>query len=103
MTHRTYDTGDRRKLAISVLDEDDQPADPAVLFFRIKEPDGVITSYQYGTDSELIRTGVGVFHVYWDCAKAGLHQWRFEASGNINVAEESTFAVRPANVVVLDP
>lgn len=94
----TYDVGDRRKLSVIIRDEEGLPADPGFLEFSIREPDGDITSYQYGINSELIRTGVGIYFVYWDCAKNGLHRWRFEAGGNVVVAEQTTFAVRPPSV-----
>lgn len=91
---RTYDVGDQRRLTVQIRGEDEELIDPTNLVFRIREPDDVVTTYQMDIDAEVIRFGVGGYYVHWTCAKPGLHHWRYEATGNVIVAEQSTFAVR---------
>ena len=90
----TYDIGDRRKLTCQVKDEGGALADPDALVFQMRHPDGSVIEYQYGTDSQLVRVSVGVFYVYWDCAVAGIHRYRWTATGALAAAEESGFQVR---------
>jgi hypothetical protein len=97
---QVYDIGDRRKLSCEIRNEDGDLADPTVLVFTMREPNDTVTEYEYGLDAELVRDSLGVFHVYWDCALAGFHHWRFEADGEVTVAAESNFAVRRSQVMI---
>jgi hypothetical protein len=94
-----HDVGDRRKLSCTVRDENGTAADPTGMRFIIVDPEGVKTTLVHGTNADLVRDSVGVFHVNWDCLKPGLHLYRFEATGNVQVAEESQFRVRRPEVV----
>jgi hypothetical protein len=94
----TYDIGDRRKLTCEVRDEDGVLIDPTALVFTMKDPGGLLTSYDLN-DVELVRDSVGLFHTYWDCVLIGKHCWRFAASGNVGAAEEKNFTVRPSTVI----
>lgn len=73
-------------------------ADPTVLTFTMLEPDSTSTTYVSG-DAEVIRDSLGLFHVYWDCTQAGVHRWRFAATGTIAAAEEASFTVRESRVL----
>lgn len=95
---QVYDIGDRRKLSCEIRNENGDLADPTTLVFTMREPDDVVTEYLYGTDAELVRDTLGIYHVYWDCAQSGFHRWRFEADGEITVAEEAGFTVRRSQV-----
>ena len=94
----THDIGDRRKLTCEVRDDGGDLVDPDTLVFTMRDPAGVLTSYTL-TDVELVHDSVGAYHVYWDCAAAGKHWWRFAAGGNVGAAEESTFTVRQSKVL----
>lgn len=97
---QTHDIGDRRKLTCEVRDESGALVDPVVLTFYMREPDGVLTTYDL-TDTEVVRDSVGVFHTYWDITQSGTHNWRWAASGNVGAAEETSFKVKASKV--LDP
>jgi hypothetical protein len=90
----THDVGDRRRLTITVRDEDGVIADPFGVVFRMREPDDTVTVYVYGTDTEVVKDSPGVYHVDWDITLEGLHFWRFETTGDVMAAEETTFTVR---------
>lgn len=93
-----YDIGDRRRLEVTFRGEDGNLADPTVVEFSIREPDDVVTTYIYGEDAELVRDTAGVYYVRWDIVAAGWYHWRFQGSGNLGVAEESSFLVRESLV-----
>jgi hypothetical protein len=95
-----YDIGDRRKLSVDIADENGTAVDPDEVRFLMSEPDGFVTTYEYGLDPEIVRTGVGSYHLEWDCAEPGNHVWRVEASGNVAVAEEAFFHVRQSQIPV---
>jgi hypothetical protein len=95
---QVYDIGDRRKLSCEIRNEDGDLTDPTTLTFTMREPDDAVTQFVYGTDTEVVRDGQGVFRVYWDCELAGFHNWRFEADGTVVVAAEAVFNVRRSQV-----
>ena len=95
---QTYDIGDRRKLTCQIRDGNNVLADPTDLTFTMREPNATQTIYEYGEDVELVKDSTGIYHVSWDCTQAGVHNWRYAATGNLVVAEESNFVVRQSFV-----
>jgi hypothetical protein len=93
-----YDIGDRRKLSCEIRDETGVLIDPTTLLFKMYEPDKTLTVFTYGEDNEVNNDGVGSYYVYWDITKAGTHWWRYEATGNVGVAEEAKFLVRKSKL-----
>ena len=79
------------RLSCAIRDKAGAPVDPTTLIFRLRDPGGVLTVYQYGRDAQLVRDDTGTFHVHWDITKPGAHYWRYEASPNVEVAAESSF------------
>ena len=100
MTISVHDVGDRRKLTCEVRTEEGDLVDPTSLSFTMREPDGLVTEYLHGTDTELAEDTTGKYYVYWDCAQVGIHNWRFEASGTVQAVEESMFACRESQVII---
>lgn len=97
-----YDVGDRVRLSIEIRDTDvegDPLTDPDFLRFTMKEPNGGLTEFIFGQDAEVVKDGVGLYHVAWDITQAGTHWSRFAASGSIGAAEERGFKVRESKVV----
>jgi hypothetical protein len=68
-------------------------ADPTTLTFKMREPDGTLTTYVYGTHAELVKAGVGDYYVDWTVDQSGQHYWRAEATGTNPGAQESFFDV----------
>lgn len=81
MATESYDLGDMRRMPAAFTDIDGNPADPTDVTFRMREPDGTVTSYVYGVDGELIRDSLGNFHVDWLYAQEGRHFCDFTGSG----------------------
>jgi len=94
MTTGSFDIGDRKKLTITLTDEDGAVADPTWLAFKMKEPDGTETTYGYLTDEELVKSATGIYYVDWPFAQAGRHVFRFTATGALVTAEQEEVYVR---------
>ena len=95
----TYDIGDKRTLSANF--QTGAPladTDPTTLTFKMKEPDGTVTTYVFGTDAELVKDDTGDYHADWTIAKAGRHRWRFIATGGAHGEEPGDFDVRPTNI-----
>lgn len=61
--------------------EDESAIDPTTVTFKTFSPCGVIASYVYGTDSEVIRTGIGVYRAEFSADRAGRWHYRWETTG----------------------
>ena len=48
-------------------------SDPVTVTFKMEIPSGVITTYEYGTDVELVRASEGVYYVDSTTATAGAY------------------------------
>jgi len=93
-----YDIGDSVRCSAVWTDADSTATDPDVVRFKLKTPAGTVTTYVYGTDSELVRDSVGNYHVDVDVtAIPGAWYYRFEGetSGGIGQgADETWFTVK---------
>lgn len=89
---KVHDLGDENALTFTTT-VGGSPTDPDTLVFKIREPDGLVTTYAKGTDVQVEAVSTGVWRVLWTCRKAGRHAARFQATGNINQSEKITFFV----------
>ena len=92
------DIGDTADLTAAFRNVYGLAVDPAGVAFAMKEPDGTITPYVYGTDAELVREAAGNFYVAWTAAQSGRHYCAFRSTGTGQAAEEATFVVRVSKV-----
>jgi hypothetical protein len=87
---RSYQVGQRPTLRVSIKVLTDGAmalTDPSALTFRMREPDGSLTTYEYGDDTELERESTGIFLVRWRVAQEGVHYYRFYNDEEDSVAE----------------
>lgn len=91
-----YDVGDKATLRALFTNDHTppEPADPSALTFYIKQPDGTVTEYVYGTDTELVRDAIGSYHVDWPITAHGVYWYLFAGSGDVVAVDEQTFTVR---------
>jgi len=101
MTTPAYDLGDTRRLsaAFTVAANSPTATDPTTLTFKMREPDGTITSYVKDTDSELVADSTGNFHVDWPIAQVGKHYYRWVGTGAAAEADTGEFEALPGNIV----
>lgn len=90
------DIGDLRRLSVNIQAAG-VDADPTGLAFTITEPDGVATTWTYGTDAQVVKDSVGDYHADWPVAKPGRHFWRWAATGAAVGAEAGEFWARRKN------
>lgn len=73
--------------------------DPDVVSVSIRDPDGTVTTYVYGTDDEVVKDGTGSYHMDVDADTAGVWFYRWFSTGDGQAAEERSFIVRPAEAI----
>lgn len=66
--------------------------------FKVKSPAGVVTTYVYGVDAELVRGAMGVYYVDVDAAAWGVWNYGFVSTGSAKAAQESYFEARKGEV-----
>lgn len=68
-------------ITASFAAEDDSAIDPDTVTFKTFSPCYGVTSYVYGTDAEVIRTGIGVYRAEFSPDRAGRWHYRWETTG----------------------
>jgi len=89
----TYDVGDLVQLSVTFKNSAGTNTDPTTVTFKLQTPDAATTTYVYGTDSQLVKSATGVYHVNWSCTQVGLHLVSWVGTGTIETAEEGYFHV----------
>jgi hypothetical protein len=67
--------------------------DPTIVRLKWRVAGGVETTWAYGTDAQVVKDSVGLYHADIPVVAAGLHYFRWEGTGTVTAAEESTFNV----------
>ena len=89
----TFDIGDMVRCSGQFTDANGVLIDPAVVRFKVKSPSNVVTSYLYGTNSQLVKLAVGKYYVDVSVAEAGTWFYRFYSTGTNQAAAETEFVV----------
>lgn len=89
-----WDKGDEVRCEVEFTDVDDAPTDPDSVFCKVKNPLGVITSFQYVTDPELVKVTTGNYYLDVDVDEVGMWYYRFYSTGNGKAAGEKRFKAR---------
>jgi len=67
-------------------------ADPTTVTFNIRQPDMTFIEYVFGVDFQLVRDGVGLYHVEFTVTQAGTYCYAFVGVGNgVNALVEKEF------------
>ncbi len=99
-TQNHYPIGDLVRCSGAFTNAAGAAADPSVVRFKFKRPDtGVIVTYVYGTDSQLVKDSVGNYHVDVSGDAAGEWPYRFEATGTGQAAQDGSFFIDATRVV----
>jgi len=84
-----YNIGTALRITAVFTDISGDAADPSVIKFKVNPPKGADEEYIYGTDTEVVRTGVGVYHFDLLLDEAGSWYYRWVGSGNVAKAFEN--------------
>lgn len=69
----------------------DAPSDPTDVYGSLTDPDGNVTTYEYGTDPEVTRSGVGVYVFTFNMPLEGVYIWRLYSTGTSGTAAQGQF------------
>lgn len=92
-TMGTYDLGDLVRISAAFSDANGAALNPTAVYCKVKNPNGTITAYTYGTDAALVRASTGSYYVDVDANTAGVWKYRFHSTGTGQAAAESWFTV----------
>jgi len=87
-----YNEGTLITLTAVFKDTAGTEADPTTVTFRLKKPDETVIVYVYGTDAELVKDSTGNYSVGYTPDMGGDFIYRWEGTGAVEVAGESTFS-----------
>lgn len=93
-----YDIGDDALLTAVFRDAvTGDLLDPSAVYLKVREPStSTVTTYQYGVDVALTRSGTGTYTLTQSCAVSGTYQYRWYSTGTGKAAQEGQFDVRPS-------
>lgn len=75
--------------------------DPTGVIFRTKNPNGVVSSYTYGTDAEVIKVSQGNYRVDLALSLLGEYNYRWEGTGNTAPGvSEGRIKINRSNVIM---
>jgi uncharacterized protein YfaS (alpha-2-macroglobulin family) len=89
-----YDKGDLVQCACVFTDGNGAALDPGTVTFKVTNPAGTTTTYVYGTDAQLVKSGTGNYYVNVSAAGGGEWLYRFESTGTGQAAVEGRFRVQ---------
>ena len=89
-----YDVGDLVRVSLAFTDENGADADTTTVRGRFREPSGTVTTYVFGTDSELVKDATGNYHFELSPTASGEWRYRGEGTGTVQAAAEGRFVVR---------
>lgn len=98
------DRGDRVEITTGTPFKDSAGTafDPDVVRFRVRNPAGTVTTYVYGTDSEVTRTTTGDYKLTIDVDSSGNWYCRVEgetSAGENRGADEIYFTVKSSKII----
>lgn len=89
----TYDLGDLVRCNGPFTNTAGAAFDPTAVFFQVKDPEGTLTEYEYGTDAQLVKASTGNYYVDVNANKPGTWHYRFYATGSGQSSAEHSFIV----------
>jgi hypothetical protein len=100
MPYNIYDLGDLVKVSATFKDAGTGAAiDPDVINVSIRTPTGVVTSYTYSVDANLIQENVGEYYAMVNANESGFWFYRWWSAGFGQTAKETKFEIRTAQAV----
>lgn len=85
-----YFVGDLPRTKATFTDTDGNNIDPTNVFATISEPDGTTTTFEFGTDSDIVKDTDGVYYTDIDLDKEGVWKVRFYSTGTGQASGKTT-------------
>lgn len=87
----TYDLGKVVRSAVAFTNVAGTAVDPGGVTFKVKSPLGVITTYVYLTDVEVVKDATGSYHIDLEPDSQGVWVVRWIGTGSNKTASEGSF------------
>ena len=85
--------GETVKFTANISNLKNKLEDPVGIMFKIKDPLGVLTTYLYGTDAQLLKDSLGKYTIDLILPIAGKYKIRWETTApNISIEENTIIA-----------
>lgn len=91
--------GSVQRLTLNLQTAAGVDTDPTTLTFTLQGPNGVETTYTYGTDVELVKSSAGDYYVDVTPTNGGRWFYRWLATGTAGGAREGSFVVQASPFV----
>lgn len=98
IANREYDEGDTVRTT-ATFKVGGVLTDPSTLVLKYKTPAGVITTKTFGTDAEVVKDSVGVYHFDLTLSAQGDWWYRWQSTGTAAGVKERRVYVRPSEFV----
>jgi hypothetical protein len=89
--------GNRVRLSAE-FKQDAELKDPTTVTFKVRDPNNRLFTFVFGTDPEVVRDGTGRFHFGLLLSTAGKYRYRWESTGPVTAANESTVTALASQV-----
>ncbi len=97
-TYSHYRLGQLVRFTGTFVNIDGENQDPDTVMFAFRGPsDTDATEYTHPADAELVKDGIGIYHVDLDLHTVGTWHYRFYSTGTGQAAEESRVIVQQSN------
>lgn len=97
--NQIYYPGDRVYIPATFTDADtDSPADPDTVTFTLKNPNGSLSTFVFGTASEVTKVSTGTYLCGAIVNQAGVYFVKVSGTGAIAKSVEIQFRVQPFQV-----
>ena len=87
MAANSYVPGDGFQLQ-ATFTKNNVNTDPTTVTFKFKDPAGVITTYVFGVDPEIVKSAVGTYYMDVTVSDEGQFWYRIEGTGAVIAALE---------------
>lgn len=98
MSIPVFQVGDKVRVSAAFTDADEAASDPGGVLCKVREPDGTVTTYTYGTDADLVKDSTGNYRVDFLTTQSGRHRYGFYGITSGQAVAESEFRVQPSKV-----
>ena len=90
-----YEQDSLLRFRATFKDNDGALTDPTTITLRHTEPGLAAVNYVYGTDVEVVRESLGIFHVDYLADAVGEHKWRWLGTGAVQISIKGGFIIDP--------
>lgn len=96
----TYYVGNLVRVSVVFTNSVGTAVDPTAVKCQVRTPAGVVTTYTYGTDPEVVKDSTGNYHLDVNASTEGLWRYRWYSTGTGQAAAEGAFDIPDSLFVV---